>query len=118
MTSTVGAGEHSKLISLEIRDRAALYGAYMPFLIHGGLFIPTQTLYPLGTELSLLLSLLDAPEKFPTAARAVWRTPAGAQGGRKAGLGVAFTEPDSPARCYIERQLAWLKADDRPTQTL
>ena len=52
MTSTVGAGEHSKLISLEIRDRAALYGAYMPFLIHGGLFIPTQTLYPLGTELS------------------------------------------------------------------
>ena len=118
MTSTVGAGERSKLLSLEIRDRAALYGAYMPFLTHGGLFIPTQTLYPLGTELFLLLNLLDAPEKFPTAARVVWRTPLGAQGGRKAGLGVAFTEPDCPARSYIERQLAGLKADERPTHTL
>ena len=40
------------------------------------------------------------------------------RGGRKAGLGVAFTEPDSPARCYIERQLAGLKAGERPTYTL
>ncbi|MBL6717293.1 MAG: PilZ domain-containing protein [Pseudomonadales bacterium] len=118
MTSTVGAGVRSKLLSLEIRDRATLYRAYMPFLIHGGLFISTPTLYPLGTELFLLLSLPDAAEKFPAAARVVWRTPAGAQGGRKAGLGVAFTEPDCPARSYIERQLAGLKADDRPTHTL
>ena len=117
MTSTVGRGAQQADFPGD-PGPGRPYGAYMPFLIHGGLFIPTQTLYPKGTELSLLLSLLDAPEKFPTAARAVWRTSAGAQGGRKAGLGVAFTEPDFPARCYIERQLAGLKAGERPTHTL
>ncbi len=110
--------ERSKLLSIEVKDRAALYNAYMPFLTHGGLFIPTQTLYPLGTELFLLLSLLDAPEKFPTAAQVVWATPLKAQGARRSGLGVAFTDPDSPARRYIERQLAGLGDSERPTYTL
>lgn len=110
--------ERSKLLSFEIKDRAALYGAYMPFLTHGGLFIPTQTLYPLGTELFLLLSLLDAPEKFPTAARVVWATPPQAQGARKPGLGVAFSDPACPARRYIERQLVGLGDSERPTHTL
>lgn len=110
--------ERSKLLSFEIRDRAALYGAYMPFLTHGGLFIPTQTLYPLGTELFLLLSLLDAPEKFPTAARVVWATPPQAQGARKPGLGVAFSDSACPARRYIERQLVGLGDSERPTHTL
>ena len=84
MTSTVGAGEHSKLISLEIRDRAALTGPICLSLSTVVCLSPPKLLF---IPYSLLLSLLDAPEKFPTAARAVWRTPAGAQGGARRASG-------------------------------
>ena len=30
------------VISLSIREKGALYAAYMPFVEHGGLFVPTQ----------------------------------------------------------------------------
>jgi hypothetical protein len=43
--SLAGAGEgpvRPGVLSLNIRERAALYAAYMPFLQHGGLFIPTE----------------------------------------------------------------------------
>ncbi|MEE8342905.1 MAG: pilus assembly protein PilZ, partial [Gammaproteobacteria bacterium] len=36
------------LLSLNIKDKAALYAAYMPFVQNGGLFIPTEKDYELG----------------------------------------------------------------------
>ncbi len=30
------------ILSLSIKDKSALYAAYMPFVINGGLFIPTN----------------------------------------------------------------------------
>ena len=32
------------ILSLTIKDKAVLYSAYMPFLQHGGLFVPTKEL--------------------------------------------------------------------------
>jgi type IV pilus assembly protein PilZ len=39
------------IISLTIKDKSALYAAYMPFVKGGGLFIPTKKHY-LGDEVS------------------------------------------------------------------
>ena len=50
------------VLSLNIRERAALYAAYMPFLRGGGIFIPTSRTYTLGEEVFMLLSLMDDPE--------------------------------------------------------
>ena len=69
-------GEESKqgILSLTIKDRAVLYAAYMPFVRHGGLFVPTNKKYELGEELFILLSLMDEPEKIPISGIVVWIT--------------------------------------------
>ena len=33
------------ILSLTIKDRVVLYAAYMPFVRHGGLFVPTNKKY-------------------------------------------------------------------------
>lgn len=45
-----GRGAHHGILSLSIKDKAALYAAYMPFVKNGGLFIPTKKRYRLGDE--------------------------------------------------------------------
>ncbi|MGB5257491.1 MAG: pilus assembly protein PilZ, partial [Woeseiaceae bacterium] len=45
------------LLTLTIKDKSALYLAYMPYVINGGLFIPTSSSYKLGDEVFMLLNL-------------------------------------------------------------
>ena len=52
------------ILSLTIKDSTVLYAAYMPFVRHGGLFVPTNKKYELGEEVFILLALMDEPEKF------------------------------------------------------
>ena len=42
------------LLTLTIKDKSALYLAYMPFIKNGGLFIPTNSSYKLGDEVFML----------------------------------------------------------------
>ena len=58
------AGARPGVLSLNIRERAALYAAYMPFLKGGGIFIPTSRQYQLGEEVFMLLSLMDDPNRI------------------------------------------------------
>ena len=76
------------ILSLTIRDKSALYAAYMPFVKNGGLFIPTNKSYKLGDEVFMLLTLMEDKEKLPIAGRIVWIAPKGAQSNRTAGIGV------------------------------
>ena len=111
-------GAMSGILSLTIKDKAVLYAAYMPFLRHGGLFIPTDKGYSLGDEVFILLSLMDEPEKIPVAGKVVWITPEGAQGNRSSGVGVEFSEQDDTAIRTIENHLASSLESDRPTHTM
>src|SRR6266481_6589933 len=76
------------VLSLTIKDKNALYAAYMPFVKGGGIFIPSTRPYKLGEEVFMLLSLMESKEKIPVAGHVVWITPKGAQGSRTAGIGV------------------------------
>lgn len=107
------------VLSLTIKDKNALYAAYMPFLKGGGIFIPSSRSYKLGEEVFMLLSLMESKEKIPVAGHVVWITPKGAQGGRTAGIGVQFSEKDSGlARNKIESALGGALNSDRPTHTM
>ncbi len=107
------------VLSLTIKDKNALYAAYMPFLKGGGLFIPTNKPYKLGEEVFMLLTLLDDKEKIPVAGHVVWMTPIGAQGNRAAGVGIQFSEKDSGvARNKIEALLGGALTSERPTHTM
>jgi type IV pilus assembly protein PilZ len=76
------------ILSLAIKDKGALYNAYMSFVKGGGLFVPTTKRYNLGDEVFILLSLMDDKDRLPVAGKVVWITPPGAQGNRTAGIGV------------------------------
>ncbi|UCC56719.1 MAG: PilZ domain-containing protein [Gammaproteobacteria bacterium] len=107
------------ILSLTIKDKSALYAAYMPFINGGGLFIPTKKNYQLGDEVFMLLTLMDEPEKIPVAGKIIWITPVGAQGNRAAGIGVQFSDQDEgTARNKIETYLAGALEADRPTHTM
>ena len=106
------------LLTLTIRDKSALYLAYMPFVRNGGLFIPTSTSYRIGDEVFMLLNLMDEPEKLPVAGKVVWVTPKGAGGTKAAGIGVQFNEQDDVARSKIETYLAGALQSDRHTHTM
>ena len=107
------------IMSLSIKDKGALYAAYMPFIKNGGLFIPTNKQYKLADEVFMLLTLMDSAEKLPVAGKIVWITPTGAQANKTAGIGVQFSEQDNgDTRKKIEGYLAGALKADRPTQTL
>lgn len=107
------------ILSLTIRDKSALYAAYMPFIKNGGLFIPTEKPYKLGDEVFMLLTLMDSEGKLPIAGKVVWITPRGAQGNKATGIGVQFSELDKGAtKSKIENQLAGALESTRPTHTM
>ncbi len=107
------------ILSLTIKDKSALYAAYMPFIKGGGLFIPTKKSYQIGDEVFMLLTLMDETEKLPVAGKIVWITPPGAQGNRATGIGVQFSDQDDGvARNKIEGYLAGALQSDRPTHTM
>lgn len=106
------------ILSISIKDLGVLGSAYMPFLVNGGLFIPTPRHYELGDEVFILLGLMDEPERIPVSGTVVWITPAGAQGQRAQGIGVQFSDSKCPARSKIEDYLKGQTQPERATHTL
>ena len=106
------------VISHAINDRDALYMAYMPFLINGGIFVPCERDCELGDEVCLLLSLPDDEQRHPVAGKVAWITPPGSA--RIQGIGVHFPGDDSSRhlRRRIEDMLGTMLASDQPTHTL
>jgi type IV pilus assembly protein PilZ len=113
------AGARPGVVQLAIREKAALYAAYMPFLDGGGLFVPTTRSVRLGDELYLILSLMDDPNKLSVTGKVVWITPAGTPQ-RQQGLGVQFAKDDTGARARsrIEDLLGGTLKANRPTHTI
>lgn len=108
------------VLSLNINSKSALYAAYMPFLVNGGIFVPTPKRYALGDEVFMLLQLMDDPTRHPVAGTVVWVTPHGAQGGKTQGVGVHFSadEAGKAVKHRIEQILAGHLGSSRPTHTL
>lgn len=112
-------GAQPGILTLNIKDKSALFMAYMPFIRNGGLFIPTSKEYRLGDEVFILLTLMDNAERLPVAGKVVWVTPRAAQGKRMQGIGVQFSVQDSGStQQKIETLLAGSSGADRPTHTM
>ncbi len=107
------------ILSLAIKDKNALYAAYMPFIKNGGLFIQTRKTYRLGDEVFMLLTLMDDKERLPVAGRVIWVTPPEAQGSRVPGIGIQFGDQDKgAAHNRIEGLLAGALQAERPTHSM
>jgi type IV pilus assembly protein PilZ len=122
VAATSGAARVARpsVLSLPIKEKAALYAAYMPFLTNGGLFVPTTKSYKIGDEIYLILTLMDDVTKYPIAGKIVWVTPAGANNNKNQGIGVQFASDDSGLRVKqrIEELLGAAIGSSRATHTL
>ncbi|MFA7350161.1 MAG: PilZ domain-containing protein [Methylotenera sp.] len=107
------------VLSLAIKEKAALYAAYMPFLDGGGLFIPTTKPFNMGEEVFMLLSLIDDPVKLKVVGHVVWITPT-TQGNKPQGIGVQFNDQSGglEARNKIEGLLGNALKSSRTTHTM
>jgi type IV pilus assembly protein PilZ len=117
---TDGAIARPAVIQLAIREKGALYAAYIPLFSEGGIFVPTAREYRLGMDVYLLLTLPDDPQRYPLAGKVAWITPAGASGGRTQGIGIRFPADDKSRqlKARIEEILGAHLASDRSTQTV
>jgi type IV pilus assembly protein PilZ len=108
------------VLSLAIKEKAALYAAYMPFLKNGGIFVPTNKPYKIGDEIYLILALMDDPNKYPIAGTVAWITPSGANNNKAQGIGVHFPTDESGLRAKnrIEEILGAALRSSRATHTL
>lgn len=107
------------VLSLAIKEKSALYAAYMPYIKGGGLFIPTNKNFKVGEEVFMLLSLVDDPVKLKVVGKVVWTTPT-ASANRPQGIGVQFSEKDggSEVRNKIEAILGGTLKSNRATHTM
>jgi len=114
-----GAGPRPSVMSLTIKEKAALYAAYMRFVDGGGLFIPTTRPAHLGDEIYALLTLMDEPGKVPVPGKVCWICPAGVPG-RPQGIGIRFAknEVGEAARARIENLLSGALQSSRSTHTI
>lgn len=108
------------VLSLAIKEKSALYTAYMPFLKNGGIFVPTNRAYKVGDEIYLILTLMDDTNKYPVAGKVAWITPAGANHNKTQGVGVHFPADESGTRLRmrIEEILGAALGSSRATHTL
>jgi type IV pilus assembly protein PilZ len=109
------------VLTLSIKDKPALYAAYMPFVLGGGLFIPSNREYAMGQEVFILLHIMEESDRLPIAGKVVWKTPPNSEAHRIAGIGVQFSNKDGKGievRNKIETYLAGALESDRPTHTM
>ena len=108
------------VVQLAIKEKAALYAAYIPLFREGGVFIPTIRDYKLGADVYVLMTLPDDTQRYPVAGKVAWITPARAAGNRTQGVGVRFPNDEKSRllKLKIEEILGSHLASERPTQTI
>lgn len=115
-----GVAPRPSVIQLAIKEKGALYAAYIPLFAEGGIFIPTAREYRLGDDVYVLLTLPDDPQRYPVAGKVAWITPARAAGNRAPGVGIRFPsdEKSRQLKLRIEEALGATLGSDRATQTI
>lgn len=118
--STPSSTPRPSVVQLAIKEKGALYAAYIPIFAEGGMFIPTTRDYKLGDDIYVLLTLPEDPQRYPVAGRVAWVTPARAAGNRTQGVGIQFPKDEKSKllKIKIEEILGSSLASDRPTQTI
>ncbi len=116
----VGTTPRPSVIQLAIKEKAALYAAYISAFSEGGVFIPSTKDYKLGDDVYVLITLPEDTQRYPVAGKVAWITPAKAAGNRTQGIGIRFPtdEKSKLLKIKIEQLLGAHLGSERPTQTI
>ena len=118
--TTAASPARPSVMQLVIKEKAALYAAYIPLFANGGVFVPTTRDYKLGDDVYLLLTLPEDPQRYPIAGKVAWVTPERAAAGRTQGIGVQFPKDEKSLqlKIKIEQTLSTALGSDKTTQTV
>ena len=118
--STPTNAPRPSVMQLAIKEKGALYAAYIPFFVEGGIFVPTPREYRLGDDVYVLLTLPDDTQRYPVAGRVAWVTPARSGGNRTQGVGIQFPKDEKSRQLKhkIEEILGSSLGSERPTQPI
>jgi type IV pilus assembly protein PilZ len=106
------------IINYPIKDTHDLYASYMPFVLGGGLFVPSNRSFPLGEEVFVVVTLPESSERIPVSGKVVWSHHR-SHGIRPAGFGIQLAGDEGMRlRNQIEKLLAGHVSSDKPTHTL
>ena len=103
MSSPAPSTARPSVIQFAIKEKAALYAAYIPLFADGGVFIPTTRDYKLGDDVYVLLSLPDDPQRYPIAGKVAWVTPARAAANRPSRRASSTCRPTASATATSPR---------------
>lgn len=113
---------HAKMLSLRLESKPIIYASYMSFTEFGGVFVPTEEKFDMGSEVMLMLELVGPAqtEKMLLRTNVCWINSNPSAGGRPKGIGLAFTKDEAgiKARDIIEAILTGLINNERATYTL
>ena len=112
-----GFGGKGGILTVELRDQASLYKAYMPFVKGGGIFVETNRTHKIGEDVFVLLQLLDQREPIPVAAKVVWISPPGSSTYTQ-GIGIQLGDDNRELMNRIETQLTEVLGSSKPTSTM
>lgn len=120
VSSLAAAANRPSVVQLAIKEKAALYAAYIPLFQEGGVFIPSARDYKLGDDVYILLTLPEDTQRYPVAGKVAWITPPRASSNRIQGVGVRFPSDEKSRllKLKIEEILGAHLASERPTQTI
>lgn len=105
------------IIQANIPDIETLFASYMPYVVGGGLFIPSKQPVKLGEEVFVLTTLPEQTQKIPLTGKVIWISQK--QNGIKP-QGFGFSSPVKRRFLQNEadRLVAGLKSDGRKSYTM
>ena len=106
------------LIQVNINDRATLQASYMPYILGGGLFVPSKQAVKMGDEVFVLAGLPEQSQKVPLTGKVVWISQK--QNGIKPhGFAIQLSgEKGTYYKMEAEKMLAGSMSLDRPNFTM
>ncbi|GAB3043265.1 PilZ domain-containing protein [Acinetobacter apis] len=94
------------ILQVSITDRATLQASYLPFVIGGGLFVPSTMDAKLGQEVFVLATLPEQKQKIPLTGKVVWISQK-QSGAKPQGFAIQLNnEKGTQYRLEVERILA------------
>ena len=105
-------------IRIDLSDKEALYHSYMPYVVGGGLFIPSKRMVEMGELFSIWLTLPEEEQEILFTAKVVWISQK-QNGIKPQGFGVQFLGEEAAFyKAKAEKLLAGIKASARSSYTM
>jgi len=88
-----------KKITATIANLEQLKSAYLPFLVNGGVLVPSEADHEIGNDVLVELNLFCCNEPLDFSGKIVWTSPSNMHTEAMLGTGIEFSDEQAKALC-------------------